>query len=58
MEISSENNKPFLFFFLVTCFCTAGTITLNTSIASVIQWFFNLFVYSSLQHLCRTEGVH
>lgn len=46
------------FFFLVTCFCTAGTITLNTSIASVIQWFFNLFVYSSLQHLCRTEGVH
>lgn len=31
---------------------------LNASISSLIQWFINLFVHSSLQHLYRTEDAY
>lgn len=44
--------------FWLHVFVLLEPIILHTSIASVIQWFLNLFVYSFLQHLYRTEGVY
>lgn len=46
------------YLFQLHVFVLLEPIILNTSIASVIQWFFNLFVHSSLQHLYRTEGTY
>lgn len=52
MAISSENNKSFLLFVLVTCFCTAGA-----NHTECTNCFRNPVVYLTClsTHLCNTS---